>query len=141
MSARSLLLGAALLGLLGCGQKKVAECNALTGVINSGVIALEKAPRTDSAPAGVADLRSTADLLDKTATEAAALQLTVTELKKSRDEYLKMMKEIARLEREVAAAAEAKDRARTQKAQGSLEGAVKGEDPLVDQINKFCQGP
>ncbi|APR79742.1 Hypothetical protein A7982_05089 [Minicystis rosea] len=148
----------------GCGQKKLTECNALVGVINAGMVSLEKAPKNEKDPTGIADLRAMAEGMDRIATEAAAVQLTVPELKKLRDDYQKMAKEIGRAERELATAAEeraaarnapngdgpseavlkaAEDRytARRNAADSAIEAAVKQEDPLVDQINKFCQAP
>jgi len=125
----------------GCGQKKITECNAMVQVINSGVVALEKAPKNESDPTGVSDLRAMADAMDKVAVEAASVQLTIPELKKLRDEYQKMVKDIAKAERDLASAAQDKDPGRRTAADGALDGAVKQEDPLVDQINKFCQAP
>ena len=125
----------------GCGQKKIAECNAMVQVINSGVVALEKAPKTESDPTGVTDLLAMADAMDKVALEATSVQLTLPELKKLRDEYQKMVKDIAKAERELASAAKDKDAARRTAADGALDAAVKQEDPLVDQINKYCQAP
>ena len=43
--------------------------------------------------------------------------------------------------RELASAAQDHDAARRQAAEGTLDAAVKLEDPLVDQINQFCQAP
>ena len=123
----------------GCGQKKITECNAVVQVINSGVVALEKAPKSETDPTGGADLRAMADAMDKVAAEASSVQLTLPELKKLRDEYQKMVKDIAKAERELASAAQDKDAARRTAADGSLDAAVKQEDPLVDQINKYCQ--
>ncbi len=125
----------------GCGQKKLVECNAMVQVINSGVVALEKTPKSESDPTGVTDLRAMADAMDKVAVEAGAVQLTLPELKKLRDEYQKMVKDIAKAERELAAAAQEKEPARRTAADGALDAAVKQEDPLVDQINKYCQAP
>lgn len=125
----------------GCGQKKVTECNKLVEVINGGVLSLEKAPKNESDPTGIADLRAMADAMDKVANDAGSVQLTVPELKKLRDEYHKMAKDIAKAERELAAAAEERNAARRSAAEGTLEAAVKREDPLVDQINKYCQAP
>ena len=82
-----------------------------------------------------------ADAMDKVAVEAGSVQLTLPELKKLRDEYQKMVKDIARAERELASAAQEKDQARRSAADTSLDVAVKQEDPLVDQINKYCQAP
>ena len=123
----------------GCGQKKIAECNAMVQVINSGVVALEKAPKTESDPTGVTDLRAMADAMDKVATDAGNVQLTLPELKKLRDDYQKMAKDIAKAERELAASAQDKDATKRNAAAATLDAAVKQEDPLVDQINKYCQ--
>ncbi|MFT3769810.1 MAG: hypothetical protein QM820_30605 [Minicystis sp.] len=125
----------------GCGQKKITECNALVQVINAGVVSLEKAPKNEADPSGISDLRAMAESMDKIAAEAASVQLTQPELKKLRDDYHKMAKEIAKAERELAAAAEERNNARRTAAEGTLESAVKQEDPLVDQINKYCQAP
>jgi hypothetical protein len=137
-TAALVLLAAA---VAGCGQKKLAECNALVQVINGGVVSLEKAPKNDSDPSGIADLRAMAEAMDKIAAETANVQLTLPELKKMRDDYQKMAKEIARAERELASAAEERNAGRRSTAEGTLDGAVKLEDPLVDQINKYCQAP
>ena len=128
-------------GVTGCVQKKIAECNAVVQVINSGVVSLEKAPKNEADPTGASDLRAMADAMDKIAAEAASIQLTLPELRKLRDDYQKMAKEFARAERELAAAAQERDAARRNAAEATLDAAVKLEDPLVDQINKVCQAP
>lgn len=127
--------------MTGCGQKKVAECDTLVKVINAGVIRLEKAPKNESDPTGIADLKAMAEAMDKVATDTAAVQLTVPELKKVRDDYQKMAREIAKAERELAKAAEDRNAPKRTAAEAALEAAVKAEDPLVDQLNKFCQAP
>lgn len=136
-------IAAAVLALAsaGCGHRKISECNALVQVINVGVVGLEKAPRNESDPSGISDLRSMADQMDKVAASASGVQLTSPELKKMRDEYYKMVKDIAKAERELAAAAEERNGPRRTAAETALDAAVKAEDPLVDQINKFCQAP
>jgi hypothetical protein len=134
-----LLLGS--LMLAGCGQKKITECNAIVQVINAGVVSLEKAPKNEADPTGVSDLRAMADAMDKIAADAQVIQLTLPELKKLRDDYQKMAKEIAKAERELASAAQDRDAARRGTAESTLDLAVKQEDPLVDQINKYCQAP
>lgn len=136
----------ALLGLLavagtGCTQKKITECNTLVQVINVGVVGLEKAPRNEQDPTGIADLRAMATAMDKVASDTAAVQLTVPELRKLRDEYQKMAREIAKAERDLATAAEDRNAAKRAAAETALDAVVKQEDPLVDQINKYCQSP
>jgi hypothetical protein len=130
-----------LLATAGCGHKKIAECNAVVQVINAGVVSLEKAPKNEADPTGVSDLRAMADAMDKIAAEAQSVELTLPELKKLRDDYQKMAREIAKAERDLASAAQDRDTARRAAAESTLDIAVKQEDPLVDQINKYCQAP
>jgi hypothetical protein len=137
----SLLLAALVLPVLGCGQKKITECNAVVQVINAGVVSLEKAPKNEGDPTGVSDLKAMAEAMDKVAADAAAVQLTLPKLLRLRDDYHKMAKDIAKAERELAAAAQDRDPARRKDAEATLDAAVKQEDPLVDQINQFCQAP
>jgi hypothetical protein len=129
------------LALAGCGQKKIAECNAVVQIINAGVVSLEKAPKNEADSTGVSDIRAMADAMDKIAADAQNIQLTLPELKKLRDDYQKMAKDIAKAERELASAAQDRDATRRATAESTLDLAVKQEDPLVDQINKYCQSP
>jgi hypothetical protein len=137
----TLLLALLALPAIGCGQKKINECNAVVQVINAGVVSLEKAPKNEGDPTGVSDLKAMAEAMDKVAADAAAVQLTLPKLVRLRDDYHKMAKDIAKAERELAAAAQDRDAARRKDAEATLDAAVKQEDPLVDQINQFCQAP
>jgi hypothetical protein len=141
MRFQRVIVLAALATAVGCGQKKVNECNALILVINNGVTSLEKGPKLDGDPNGVADLKTMAESMDRVAGDAGKVQLTLPELKKFSTDYQAMAKEVAGAAREMASAAEAKDVAKITSAQASMEKAVKQEDPLVDSINKFCQAP
>jgi hypothetical protein len=135
----------------GCGQKKIAECDALAGVINANVTKLEKAPKNESDPTGIANVKAMAEEMDKVATTTAAVELTIPELKKVRDDYQRMAREIAKAERALALAAEERNasvndaakraaaEAAVKKADSALEAAVKAEEPLVDSLNKYCQ--
>lgn len=132
---------ALVLGVTGCGQKKAAECSALITVINGGVQTLEKTPKTEADPSGVNDLKGMAQSMDKVATDIGGVQLSVPEIKKFSTDYQKMVKDIAKAERELAAAAAERDQPKRSAAEIALDTAVKPEDPLVDNINKFCQTP
>jgi hypothetical protein len=125
----------------GCGQKKAAECNALITVINVGVQTLEKTPKTDTDPNGLGDLKGMAQTMDKVATDIGGVPLTIPEIRKFSADYQKMVKDIAKAERDLAVAAQERDQAKRSAAEIALDGAVKPEDPLVDSINKFCQAP
>ena len=135
------LLLAGTFTLAGCGQKKIAECNAVVGMINNAVVGLEKTPKNEADPTGLSDLRSMADAMDKVASDIGAVQITLPDLKKLRDRYQNMATDIAKAERDLASAAQDRDSARRTTAESTLDLAVKQEDPLVDQINKYCQAP
>lgn len=138
--AGGLLVAAALFGA-GCGQKKAVECQGLVQVINAGVQSLEKQDKFEGDSSGIAALKAMADVLDKLAADAAKVQLTAPELQGYATEYQAMAREVSRSAREMAAAAEAKDEKKLGVAQATMERAVKQEDPLIDNINKFCKSP
>jgi hypothetical protein len=167
MRSRELVAIALLAAAAGCGQKKITECNAVVGMINNAVVGLERTPKNEADPTGLSDLRAMADAMDKVASDIGAIQITLPELKKLRDRYQNMATDIAKAERDLASAHQdkskaerdlastAQDPARRSAAEQTLEAAVKRrtaadatldtvvkqEDPLVDQINKYCQAP
>jgi len=133
---------ALLVGTAGCGQKKINECNQLIEVINKGVDSLNKASKTNSNdPTGTADYKTMADTMDAVAADAAKVELTVPDLKKLSQDYQAMAKDVAKAAREMVAAADSQDFAKVNTAKAAVEKAVKQEDPLVDNINKFCHAP
>lgn len=129
------------LGGAGCGQKKAVECQGLVQVINTGVQSLEKQDKFEGDASGIAALKAMADVLDKLAVDASKVQLTAPELQGYAGEYQAMAREVSRSAREMASAAEAKDEKKLGAAQAAMEKAVKQEDPLIDNINKFCKSP
>ncbi|WP_437592585.1 hypothetical protein [Sorangium sp. So ce1000] len=127
-------------GAGGCGQNKVSECNALIEVINKGVQSIEKGTKGGT-EGGSSELKSMADAMDKVAADASQVKLTTPELQKFSSEYQAMAKDVAKAARDLATAADANDAEKSNTAQAAIEKAIKQEDPLVDNINKFCQAP
>jgi len=123
------------------GSRKTEECNALIQVINTGIRDLEMSASPTADPSGVGELRSMAVAMDKVAAAAAGVKLTIPQLTNASAEYQAMVKAVAKAARDMANAARAKDAKRINAAQAAMEKAVKAEDPLVDRINAFCQGP
>jgi hypothetical protein len=124
----------------GCGTKKITECNNLVNQINAGVASLEKGAKQGGDPNDVAGLKAMAEAMDKVAGDTAKVEVSIPELKKFSTDYQGMTKEVAKAFRDMAAAAEAKDMDKINAAQQALDKAVKQEDPLVENINKFCSG-
>jgi len=143
LASRGLVLVALALSLAApaCSQRKISECNALITAINNGVVALEKTPRPEPDPSGAAELESLASAMDRVAQELGAVLVTLPETRKLAAAYQKMAKDIAKAERDLAQATQKRDLQRRAAAEKALDLAVKQEDPLVDDINRFCQGP
>jgi hypothetical protein len=129
----------------GCGeQKKIKECNEFIAVINRGVEKVQKG--TSGAPDGgggaaVAELRTLADEMDVITKEAAAIAVTMPELKKLAGDYQAMVTEVSGAARDLATAVDNVDMEKMSAAQSRMDSAVKREDPLIEQLNKFCKAP
>jgi hypothetical protein len=139
-ASAAVLLVAAAGAVVGCGPSKVAECNRLVEVVNTGVASLDQGMKATSDPTGVANLRSMAEAMEKAAADAEKVELTIAELKDYSKRYQTMARDVAKSARDMAAAVDAKDNAKMTAAQNAMENAVKTEDPLVESINKFCGG-
>jgi hypothetical protein len=119
-------------------KEKTRQCNALIEVINEGIRSLENSAGTST---GADDFRQMADVLDGVKAKVTNVRLTLGPLKEYAAAYRKMTSEVAKSAREMAAAADAMDMAKLTSAKAALNKAVAMEDPLVDEINRFCQAP
>ena len=130
------------LALVGCGNARQGECSRLISAVNGGLTQLEAAQQqVKNDPTRTNELRSMADVMDKTAVDTAAIELTTAELKQLSQRYQTMAKDTAKNAREVAIAYEKHDAEGQRKAQIALNDALKLEDPIIDDINKFCGAP
>jgi capsule polysaccharide export protein KpsE/RkpR len=129
--------------LLGCGeQTKIKECNDFIAVINRGVEKVQKGTSgTPDGGAAVAELRALADEMDVISKEAAAIAVSLPDLKKLAADYQAMVTEVAAAARDLASAVDSVDMEKMTAAQTRMDNAVKREDPLIEQLNKFCQAP
>jgi len=127
------------LGFLACTATKKNECGTLVSVINAGLEQLENGQQQrKNDPTGTVELRAMAAVMDQAAVSTAKLSLATPELKSLANRYEAMSKDIAKNARELADAAEKKDLDKLGKAQNALNDALKLEDPIVDDLNKFC---
>lgn len=124
-----------------CGQSKIAECNALVGVLNAG--AQDIHARTNaitSKPEAIAEYKALAEAAEKVAESASKVEIRSPELKKLAADYQATMIEFAKAAREIASA-DAKDIPKMNAAANTIEKVGKDEEQLVGEINKFCQAP
>jgi len=129
--------------LAGCGpKKKVEECQAFVGSINEGVDRIHKTMGgTPDSGQSVAELRALATEMDEVGKLSEKVALTTPELQKLSQRYVELTKDLATTARELAEAVDAVDVEKSTKLQGRMEEIVKKEDPLVEELNKFCQTP
>ncbi|MFO0592634.1 MAG: hypothetical protein U0441_34135 [Polyangiaceae bacterium] len=133
--AAPIFLGLSAIVVAACGSAKRDECRSLSTLMNQGADKIDKAQATALDPSG---LKALADTLDKTATEADALKLTVPELVTHRKSYAALLRDTSKTAREMAAAGEAGDRPKAEAAGDAMEKIVAAEPKLVADVNKAC---
>jgi predicted nucleic acid-binding Zn-ribbon protein len=79
--------------------------------------------------------------MDEVGKLSEKVALTTPELQKLSQRYVELTKYLATTARELAEAVDAVDVEKSTKLQGRMEEIVKKEDPLVEELNKFCQTP
>lgn len=126
-----------------CGpKKKVEECKAFVAAVNEGVDRVHKAMgTTPEAGQSVTELRTLAAEMDAVGKQAEQVPLSLPELQKISQRYLELTKDIAMTARELADAVDAVDVEKSTKLQGRMDDVVKKEDPLIEELNRFCATP
>jgi hypothetical protein len=132
-----------LLATSACGpKKKIEECKAFVTAVNDGVDRVHKAMgATPEAGQSVAELRALATEMDAIGKQAEAVPLSTPELQKLSQRYLELTKDIAMAARELADAVDAVDVEKSTKLQARMDDVVKKEDPLIEELNRFCLTP
>ena len=133
--AAPVLLGLVAIVAAACGSAKRDECRSLSALMNQSADKIDKAQATALDPSG---LKALADTLDKSATEADALKLTVPELQAHRKTYATLLRDTSKTAREMAVAGEAGDRPKAEAAGDAMEKIVAAEPKLVADVNKTC---
>lgn len=137
-------VGAIALATTGCGKiKKTSECNTFIDKVNASLKEIEKhtTKKSDDEAQTIAGMQKLGELYSSLAKEVGSLEITNPEFKKHVGEYQQMAEHAAATSRDVAAAVEAKDGEKIDKAQKDFDQIVKQEDELVNKINSFCQAP
>jgi hypothetical protein len=134
------------------------ECIAVIDTINAAVERMQKLPAMGMADAAKAaeELRGFGKAMTEEADKIDGIKVETAELKGYVGEYSGMIREVAKSANDRAAAlddiaklekAGSFDRAKMSEAtkkeedaQKALQKATEKEDPLVDEINKFCGG-
>ncbi len=132
-------LPALLVLVSGCGATKQNECTALIEVVNAGLKDLENGQQqAKNDPSHSAEVRAMAAAMEQAATKTAELSFTIPELREIAQRYQTMAKNVAKFARDIGDASDKKDMDALGKARTALNDALKQEDPIVDDLNKFC---
>jgi len=134
-----LALAALPFGVLSCGAAKQNGCTALINVVNGGLQDLENGQQqAKNDPSESTELRVMSGALEKAGAAAAQLELTLPELKAISLRYQAMARDVSKHARDIADAADKKDLDKLAKSRALLNETLKLEDPIVDDLNKFC---
>ncbi len=89
-------------------------------------------------PLDPSGLKALAEVLEKSATDAEALKLTVPELTKHAKDYAALQRDVAKTARDMAMAGETNDQPAAETANRSMEKLVPSEPKLIADLNKLC---
>ncbi|NUP05540.1 MAG: hypothetical protein HOW73_05720 [Polyangiaceae bacterium] len=124
--------------LVACGPKR-KDCDALMGLLNEGITELENSRQQQkNDPTKMVELRKLADLMENLARRADELGISTPEVKALAQRYAVMGRDVAKSAREVADAQEKNDVSGVAAARTKLNEVLNREDPIVDELNKFC---
>lgn len=118
-------------------QVRTAQCEQVIEVANRATDAvqhLSQNPSNDSAR----DLLQTATIAEQATSEMQALRLTDSKLLQLRERFIAMYTGTSRATRDLATAANRKDKAAAEQAFTALQTATAAEDELVPAINTYC---
>lgn len=119
----------------GC-NKKVDECNKLISVMNTEGAKLN----TKGSPTDPAVMKKMGDDLEAAAKAIGAVEVTLPELVKFRDDSKKLFNDLASAARNSGKVLEGKDLAAATVALKQLTDSMQQNGKLVADINKFCSG-
>ncbi|MGF1514207.1 MAG: hypothetical protein ACFB5Z_11005 [Elainellaceae cyanobacterium] len=133
-------IAAVLAGLAGCSSGKLDQCNQLIEVANQAVTEVE-AVTSDSAPrdTDTAAFVSITEAAQQAATQLESIDLTDEQLQGYRQRFIKLYVATGDATEALVTAVEEQDPIGAEDAYTDLETATSQEQPLVEEINQYCQ--
>lgn len=123
--------------LMSC-ESKVAQCNKIIGVANKATMEVQKTSQNQSAK--IDQLGVMATSLDTYAKEMSAIEVKDEKLKGFQGRFVKMYQQMSTSSKTLIDAAKQKKAAAAQGALAELQKSVGLEQPLVNEVNQYCQG-
>ena len=118
------------MGLYGCGESKISQCNKIVTVANK--------TKALPVPKDVSGFVPLAENIDLIRTELQAIPVQEAKLKELQGQLLGMYGDAAQSLKAQAKATEAKDNDALAKAKQDLESAASKENDIADRLNALC---
>jgi hypothetical protein len=123
--------------LLASCENKVAQCNKIIGVANKATTEVQKTSQDKSAK--IDQLGIMAGSLDTYAKEMGAIEVKDEKLKGFQGRFVQMYQQMSASSKSLIDAAKQKKAAAAQTALAELKKSVVLEQPLVNEVNQYCQ--
>ena len=134
-----LWVGLVALGLTACSSK-VDQCNQLIDVANRAVTEVESVTTAESGEENnAAAFTSIAETAQQAASQLESVDLTDEQLQTFRQRFIKLYRETSEATEQLVTAVEAQDLPAAEAAYDKLETATSQEQPLVNEVNQYCQ--
>lgn len=126
-----------------CSESKVSQCSKLIDIANRAVTSVKQVSDSSQAdnpqPDSIEQMNEIADVANSAKAEMEALQLTDEQLQSYQARFITMYTDTNQATRDLVAAAEAKDAQAAQQAFNALQTATSQEEPLVTEVNGYCE--
>jgi hypothetical protein len=122
-----------------CSESKVSQCSKLIDIANRAVTSVKRvsdSPRPDDS---IEQMNEIADVANSAKAEMESLQLNDDQLKGYQTRFITMYTDTNKATRDLVSAAEAKDAQGAQQAFNALQTATAQEEPLVTEVNGYCE--
>lgn len=123
--------------LVSC-ENKVAQCNKIIGIANKATTEVQQT--TASKGNKLEQFKTMVGSIDNYSKEMSAIAVKDEKLKGFQDRFVKMYQQMGSSSKSLLDAANQKKPAVAQKALGDLQKAASMEQPLVNEVNQYCQG-
>lgn len=131
------IAGCSAMLLMSC-ESKVAQCNKIIGVANKATTEVQKTSQNQSAK--IDQLGVMAASLDTYAKEMSAIEVKDEKLKGFQGRFVQMYQQMSTSSKTLIDAAKQKKASAAQGALAELKKSVGLEQPLVNEVNQYCQG-
>ncbi|MGB3616036.1 MAG: hypothetical protein WBA10_19750 [Elainellaceae cyanobacterium] len=133
--------GAFVVGLVSCSSGTVDQCNQLINVANRAVTDVEAVTSSPESPESrnTESFSNITETAQQAASQLEAIDLTDEQLQSYRQRFIKLYRETGAATEQLVTAVEEQNLPAAEDAYEKLEAATGQEEPLVNEVNQYCQ--